>query len=93
MDKYPQGEAYEYENLGNCVWCNLEGKVLTSLEVVNSFASLVVKNEKGKLGVINQNGKLIVDFIYDTVEPCTNDVFAVSVITEKGTSYSVINSN
>ncbi|MDN0080897.1 WG repeat-containing protein [Bacteroides gallinaceum] len=93
LDKYPQGEAYEYENLGNCVWCNLEGKVLTSLEVVNSFASLVVKNEKGKLGVINQNGKLIVDFIYDTVEPCTNDVFAVSVITEKGTSYSVINSN
>lgn len=93
LDKYPQGEAYEYENLGNCIWCNLEGKVLTSLEVVNSFASLVVKNEKGKLGVINQNGKLIVDFIYDTVEPCTNDVFAVSVITEKGTSYSVINSD
>lgn len=93
LDKYPQCEAYEYENLGNCVWCNLEGKVLTSLEVVNSFASLVVKNEKGKLGVINQNGKLIVDFIYDTVEPCTNDVFTVSVITEKGTSYSVINSN
>lgn len=94
LDKYPQGEAYEYENLGNCVWCNLEGKVLTSLEVVDSsYSSLVVKNEKGKLGVINQNGKLIVDFIYDTVEPCANDVFAVSVITEKGTFYSVINSN
>lgn len=93
LDKYPQGEAYEYENLGNCVWCNLEGKVLTSLEVVNSFASLVVKNEKGKIGCYKSNGKLIVDFIYDTVEPCTNDVFAVSVITEKGTSYSVINSN
>lgn len=92
LNKYPQCEAYEYENLENCVWCNLKGEVLTCLEVVNSSVSLVVKNEKGKLGVINQNGKLIVDFIYDIIEPCTDDVFAVAVITENGTSYSVINS-
>ena len=89
LKKYPRGEAYEYVNLENCVWCNIEGKVLTSLEVVNSFTSLIVKNEKGKLGVINQNGELIVDFIYDTIEPCTDDIFAVSITTVNGTAYNV----
>lgn len=93
LKKYPRGEAYEYVNLENCVWCNIEGKVLTSLEVVNSFTSLIVKNEKGKLGVINQNGELIVDFIYDTIEPCTDDIFAVSITTVNGTAYFVINSD
>lgn len=93
LNIYPPCNAYEYENLEDCVWCNIEGKELTSLEVVNSSFSLVVKNEKGKLGIINQSGKLIVDFIYNTIVPCTDDVFAVSIITENGTSYFIINSD
>lgn len=92
LNKYPPCKVFEYENLEECVWYSLEGKVLTSLEVVNSSSSLVVKNEKGKLGVINQSGKLVVDFIYDSIELCADDVFAVSIITENGTSYFVINS-
>ena len=83
LEKYPPCQAFEYENLKDCVWCNLEGKVLTSLEVVNSFSSLIVKNEKGKLGIINQSGKLTVDFIYDTIEPCTDGIFSVSIITKE----------
>lgn len=92
LEKYPPCQAFEYENLKDCVWCNLEGKVLTSLEVVNSFSSLIVKNEKGKLGIINQSGKLTVDFIYDTIEPCTDGIFSVSIITKNSTSYFAINS-
>lgn len=92
LNKYPPCKVFEYENLEDCVWYNLEGKVLTSLEVVNSSSSLIVKNEKGKLGVINQSGKLVVDFIYDTIEPCADGVFSVSIITANETSYFVINS-
>lgn len=93
LKKYPPCKMYEYENLADCVWYNIEGKVLTSLEVVNSSSYLVVKNEKGKLGVINQFGKLVIDIIYDTIEPCANNVFSVSIITENETSYFVINTD
>lgn len=92
LNKYPPCKVFEYENLDDCVWCNLEGKVLTSLEVVNSSSFLVVKNSKGKLGVINQSGNIVIDFIYDTIEPCSNGVFSVSIISENKTSYAVVNS-
>lgn len=92
LNKYPPCKAFEYENFDDCVWCNLEGQVLTSLEVVNSSSFLVVKNEKGKLGVINQSGNIVIDFIYDTIEPCADGVFSVSIISKNETSYSVINS-
>lgn len=86
-------KVYEYDSLGECEWYDIEGNFLTSLEVVNSSSLLVVKNDKGKMGVINLSGKLVIDCIYDTIEPCCDDAFSVSIVTEDVLSCFVINSD
>jgi len=80
------------ENEGNQEYVSDYFKYITELEIDDVYINV---KKDGKYGYINQNGDVVIDFVYDYASPFVNITvynkeFQVALVCQNGTSYVIM---